>query len=54
MNKKLRLVVTEDCPRNCAGCCMKQWTEKIEDFNGHFDLYSEIIDEILQEEKING
>jgi len=23
--KKLRLLVTKQCPRDCAGCCNKQW-----------------------------
>lgn len=41
--KKLRLLVTKDCPRNCEGCCNKDWNldnlPVADDLRG----YSEII-----------
>lgn len=29
-NSKARLLFTNDCNRNCKGCCNKNWTERYE------------------------
>jgi MoaA/NifB/PqqE/SkfB family radical SAM enzyme len=44
--KKLRLIVTRECNRNCAGCCNNQdaYVEsKIPDFDGVYEGYDEIM-----------
>lgn len=43
MNKKLRLLITEDCPRACPGCCNKQWDLKALPNALTFSKYSEIL-----------
>lgn len=43
MNKTLRLLITKDCNRNCAGCCNKQWDLDKLPIVGSFDEFDEII-----------
>lgn len=40
--KKLRLLVTKSCPKNCAGCCNKDWDLDALPIVEHFN-YDEII-----------
>lgn len=40
--KKLRLLVTKNCPKNCAGCCNKDWDLGSLPVVEHFN-YDEII-----------
>lgn len=40
--KKLRLLVTKDCPKNCTGCCNKDWNLDELPIVEHFN-YDEII-----------
>lgn len=40
---KLRLVVTERCNRNCEGCCMKAWKERVPKFTGDYADYDEVL-----------
>lgn len=40
--KKLRLLVTKDCPKSCAGCCNKDWDLDELPIVEHFN-YDEII-----------
>jgi organic radical activating enzyme len=41
--KKLRLLISEQCNRNCAGCCNKQWDLKNLPVENEFSQYDEII-----------
>ncbi len=43
MKKKLRLLVTKDCPRDCEGCCNKDWDLDSLPVVDNFDKYDEII-----------
>jgi len=56
--KKLRLLVTEDCSRNCAGCCNKQWDLKKLPVCTDFAPYDEIMltggEPLLYPEKVIG
>jgi len=39
---KLRLFLWEDCPRNCSGCCNKDWDIENLPYAENFDRYEEI------------
>lgn len=41
--KKLRLLITEDCNRNCAGCCNKDWDLAALPVETDYSGYDEII-----------
>jgi hypothetical protein len=41
--KILRLLITPDCNRSCAGCCNKQWNIEALPIVKSFDCYDQII-----------
>ena len=42
--KKLRLLITAICDRNCPGCCNKDWDLKgLDNVNNNFHNYDEIL-----------
>ena len=51
MKRKLRLLVTKDCPKNCEGCCNKDWNLDKLPVVDHYN-YDEIL--ITGGEPLNG
>jgi len=43
MKNKLRLLITEECKRNCEGCCNKDWDLKNLPVEKDFRSYDEIL-----------
>ena len=45
--KKLRLLITDECPKNCEGCCNRDWDivnlPKIELYKHDYSQYNEVL-----------